>query len=234
MTTTENKNQPTMANVMSKRRMHFRRLFLGIIVAWTTILAVIVIVDWRSTQDAALDLALSEARAHLNRDQAFRLWAATYGGFYVPVSEHTPPNPYLAHIPERDIETPSGTKLTLMNPAYALRQMNENFAGLFSNPGHITSLNPLRPQNEPDDWERGALLALSEGAEEVQEQIEIDGESYLRLMRPIVTEAGCLKCHAQQGFEVGDISGGTSIAVPIASYKAEADQTNRKHILTFA
>ncbi|MCK5634942.1 MAG: DUF3365 domain-containing protein [Anaerolineales bacterium] len=201
---------------------------------WTVILAVAVVADWKNTQDATLDLALSEARAHLNRDQAFRLWAATYGGFYVPVSENTPPNPYLAHIPERDIETPSGTKLTLMNPAYALRQMNENFAGLFSDLGHITSLNPLRPQNEPDDWEREALLVLDDGAAEVQEQIEIDGEPYLRLMRPIVTEAGCLKCHAQQGYEVGDVSGGTSIAVPIASYKAEADQAIRKHMLTFA
>ncbi len=234
MTTTEDKRQPTMANVISLRRTHLRRYFWGIIVVWTVILAVAFVADWRSTQDATLDLALSEARAHLNRDQAFRLWAATYGGFYVPVSEHTPPNPYLAHIPERDIETPSGTKLTLMNPAYALRQMNENFAGLFNDSGHITSLNPLRPQNEPDDWEREALLALSEGVAEVQEQIEIDGEPYLRLMRPIVTEAGCLKCHAQQGYEVGDISGGTSIAVPMASYKAEADLAILKHMLTFA
>ena len=234
MNPTEDKRQPRVEKVLSLRRTHLRRYFWGVIVVWTVILAVAVVADWKNTQDATLDLALSEARAHLNRDQAFRLWAATYGGFYVPVSENTPPNPYLAHIPERDIETPSGTKLTLMNPAYALRQMNENFAGLFSDLGHITSLNPLRPQNEPDDWEREALLVLDDGAAEVQEQIEIDGEPYLRLMRPIVTEAGCLKCHAQQGYEVGDVSGGTSIAVPIASYKAEADQAIRKHMLTFA
>ncbi len=234
MTITQEESQPTIPDVIRIRRMNLRRLFWGIIVVWTAILTVAVVGDWNNTQDATMDLALSEARSHLNRDQAFRLWAATLGGFYVQVGDYTPPNPYLAHIPERDIETPSGTKLTLMNPAYALRHMNENFAGLFSDPGHITSLNPLRPQNKPDDWEREALLALEDGAEEVQEQIEIDGEPYLRLMRPIVTDTGCLKCHAQQGFEVGDISGGTSIAVSLDPYKADADQEIRKNILIYS
>ena len=234
MTITQEESQPTIPDVIRIRRMNLRRLFWGIIVVWTAILTVAVVVDWNNTQDATMDLALSEARSHLNRDQVFRLWAATLGGFYVQVSDYTPPNPYLAHIPERDIETPSGTKLTLMNPAYALRHMNENFAGLFSDPGHITSLNPLRPQNKPDDWEREALLALEDGAEEVQEQIEIGGEPYLRLMRPIVTEEGCLKCHAQQGFEVGDISGGSSIAVSLDPYKADADQEIRKNILIYS
>jgi hypothetical protein len=32
-----------------------------------------------------------------------------------------------------------------MNPAYALRQINEEFADLYGVAAHITSLNPLRP-----------------------------------------------------------------------------------------
>ncbi|MDD3619714.1 MAG: ATP-binding protein, partial [Desulfobulbaceae bacterium] len=32
---------------------------------------------------------------------------------------------------------------------------------------------------------------------------------------PMVTESGCLKCHAQQGYELGDIRGGISVAVPM-------------------
>jgi PAS domain S-box-containing protein len=34
-------------------------------------------------------------------------------------------------------------------------------------------------------------------------------------MRPMVTETGCLKCHIQQGYEMGDIRGGISVAVPL-------------------
>ena len=39
---------------------------------------------------------------------------------------------------------------------------------------------------------------------------------YLRLMRPLMTEKGCLKCHAVQGYKLGDIRGGISISVPIS------------------
>jgi len=39
---------------------------------------------------------------------------------------------------------------------------------------------------------------------------------YLRFMRPMITEKGCLKCHAVQGYDEGDIRGGISVAIPLA------------------
>ncbi len=79
------------------------------------------------------------------------------------VTEHTPPNPYLSHIPERDIETPSGVKLTLLNPAYMLRQIMDDSPNEFGVKGRITSLHPLNPDNAPDDWESEALRAFVSG-----------------------------------------------------------------------
>jgi PAS domain S-box-containing protein len=35
-------------------------------------------------------------------------------------------------------------------------------------------------------------------------------------MRPFITEASCLNCHASQGYKVGDIRGGISVMVPLA------------------
>ena len=85
------------------------------------------------------ELAYDKARTHFEKDLAIRIWAAKHGGIYVPVNKRTPPNPYLSHVPERDIVTPSGKHLTLMNPAYILRQLNEEYPkGKVS--GHITSL----------------------------------------------------------------------------------------------
>ena len=54
-------------------------------------------------------------------------------------------NPCISHVSEGDIETLSGQRLTLMNPAYALRQINQEFADLYGAAGHIFSLNPPRP-----------------------------------------------------------------------------------------
>jgi diguanylate cyclase (GGDEF)-like protein len=130
------------------------------------------------------------------------------------VSKDTPPNPYLANIPERDIKTPAGKTLTLINPAYMMRQIyeieqQEGYTFL----GHITSLNPLRPQNAPDPWERKALEAFERGKSEISALETIAGKEYFRLMRPLRVEESCLKCHAAQGYKEGDLRGGISVSI---------------------
>jgi hypothetical protein len=43
-------------------------------------------------------------------------------------------------------------------------------------------------------------------------------ESFFRLMRPMVVEQGCLKCHSNQGYKVGDIRGGVSVKLSLGPY----------------
>jgi len=137
----------------------------------------------------------------------------------VPISEKTIPNPYLDE-PNRDITGPSGTRLTLMNHAYMTRQVHELAKEAYNVHGHITSLKPIRPENAPDPWEARALGAFEAGKEEVSSVEEIEGESYMRLMRPLMTEKDCLRCHADQGYELGDVRGGLSVAIPMAPLSA--------------
>ena len=102
------------------------RVWFWILAAgWTLVVVVLAITDVFHHDDMQRAMAMKEAVANFNKDQAIRQWAAGHGGVYVPPSETTPPNPFLASIPERDIQTPSGKKLTLMNPAYMLRQTME-------------------------------------------------------------------------------------------------------------
>ncbi len=82
--------------------------------------------------------------------------------------------------------------------------------------GHITSLRPLRPENLPDAWERTALLGFEAGKKESSGLDYISGAEYFRLMRPFLVEASCLKCHASQGYRVGEIRGGIRSSVPMA------------------
>ena len=88
--------------------------------------------------------------------------------------------------------------------AYCCRQVHELGFAANRTQGHITSLNPLRPENAPDSWEKQALQAFEQGLEEIVSLAVIDGNEYLRFMRPMITEKGCLKCHAHQGYQVGD------------------------------
>ena len=70
-------------------------------------------------------IATAEARIAFQKDTLYRKWAAKHGGVYAPATAETIPNPNLAHLPERDLTTPSGKILTLINPAYMTRQVFE-------------------------------------------------------------------------------------------------------------
>nr|WP_319543984.1 ATP-binding protein [uncultured Pseudodesulfovibrio sp.] len=166
-------------------------------------------------KQTSTNLAYIKGREAFNKDQAFRLWATVHGGIYVPATDKTPPNPYLSHIPERDISTESGKRLTLMNPAYMVRQLNEYYSELFGIFGHITSLTPLRLENQADQWEQQALYSFENGAKEYSEIFKENGKDFIRIMKPMITTKGCLKCHARQGYKVGDIRGGVSVKVPL-------------------
>ncbi|MES9818074.1 MAG: EAL domain-containing protein [Candidatus Thiodiazotropha sp.] len=219
-----NQSIPLVQSDEARLRIQLWVAFFG----WT--LLVLFLLLWAmSNEDAEmLELARQEAIDNFNKDQAFRVWATTHGGIYVPVTERTQPNPHLSHIPERDLVTPSGRQLTLMNPAYMLRQMMEDYAELYGVKGRITSIKPLNPNNAPDDWERTALESFERGEMEQFELTDISGEPYLRLIRPMVTTEGCLKCHRHQGYQVGDIRGGVGISVPMKNYFSSAAEQKRE------
>jgi chemotaxis family two-component system sensor kinase Cph1 len=187
-------------------------------IVWSLIVCGLFLKDRAETKHAVLEMARREAMSNFKRDQVLLLWAASQGGVYVPAREKTPPNPFLEDVPERDIITPSGRHLTLMNPAYMLRQMIAQYSDLYGVRGHLTSLKFLRSETAPDDWEKEALLAFERGEKEVTQIAEIEGKPYFRFMRPLIVEASCLKCHCTQGYKVGDIRGGVSVSVPFAPF----------------
>ena len=173
-----------------------------------------------------LNLALAEAKANWNKDEAFRQWATRHGGLYVKPDARTPPNPALAHLPNRDVVTTEGQKLTLMNPAYMMRQMTQEFEELFGIKGKITGKVQLNPINKPDDWQLKVLNIFEEGGvDEIYEEQMIHGEPYIRYMKPMYIQKGCLKCHGILGFKVGDLRGGVSVSIPLNPYFEAAKET---------
>jgi signal transduction histidine kinase len=184
--------------------------------------------SWNHIRDreGTLELARNEAVANINKDHSFRRWATSHGGVYVAPTAETPPNPYL-DVPRRDVVTTDGQKLTLMNPAYMVREMQQRFRGDFGVKGHITSLVLTNPNNAPDAWEAEALRRFERGeAEEVAAVSDMDGKPHMRVIRAMRMEAGCVKCHGHLGYKVGDVRGGISASVDLTPYLArERDDT---------
>ena len=206
------------------------RYCLLLVVVWIIVVATSFMSHYLKHKRCAEKTGYDIALANIDKDQAIRYWSAVHGGVYVPIDELTPPNPYLSHLSDRDI-TVNNKKLTLMNPAYMIRQFNEMFGEAYGVHGHITSLKPLRPENGPDAWERQALESFEQGTKEVRDSTIIDGKPYLRLIRPILTSKDCLKCHEHQGYKVGDVRGGVGVRVPMAGLYAIAEGANRTTML---
>lgn len=158
-------------------------------------------------------LAFQVARTHFQQIVLFRAWNAMHGGVYVPVTADTQPNPWL-ETEIRDIKVSSKLTLTKVNPAFMTRQVSEIAVKKKDVKFHITSLNPLRPENRPTAREEAALREFENGKKETGLMLSGSRGGPFFYMAPLVTEESCLACHAKQGYRVGDIRGGISIMMP--------------------
>ncbi len=171
-------------NKKKSRLMDINRYLLTLVAFWTA--GVMASLGWNiyQLQQSIVRVARTSAEISYDKDVIYRRWVAKQGGVYVAVSEMTPPNPYLK-VSHRDIKSPDGLSLTLINPAYMTRQVNDLTMEMHNFQGHITSLNPIRPQNYPDSWERVALKSFERGIKETG-SIEIkSGKEYFRTCAPL-------------------------------------------------
>lgn len=185
---------------------------------WSLLIGLSLYLNLSNLRSEIIALATTEAKANWNKDQAFRGWATRHGGLYVKPDSRTPPNPYLAHVAKRDLVTSDGTALTLMNPAYMMRQMTQEYEATYGIKGSITGKILLNPINAPDEWEKKVLDEFERGVKEFVEVTSIDGDPYVRYMKPMIMVKGCVKCHGHLGFKVGDIRGGVSVSIPLKPY----------------
>lgn len=211
-----------------------QRFLLGLLAVWSLLLAISILWNLHENYKETLEKARVEARTILQHNLAYRRWNSMHGGVYAKVTNENRPNPYIV-VGNRDIVTNNGTKYTLINPfqmtkqAYdLLKKQSPHLAAI----NRTVSENPLNPENLPDAWERKALQAFEEGRDEVNELTYIFGLPYMRLLAPYITEERCLKCHEHQGYNIGDIRGGMSIAVPMQPYYMASFQTRKIIVLT--
>ena len=69
-----------------------------------------------------LNVAMYEARSRVGLEIAFSEWMLGQEGVYVPMTRNIPPEAFL-HVPEKDIKTPSGRRLTMISHASAMKQL---------------------------------------------------------------------------------------------------------------
>lgn len=202
-------------------------------VLWTCLLSSLFFLNLREIQKGPIQHAEIQAESLIKSVISFRSWATYYGGVYVHPTDKYPPNPYLK-TPDRDITTINGEKLTLINPAYMVRQVFQDFFGQDTNNGRMTSLKPLNPNNTPDPWERESLLAFERGSkQEATVEHTTNGSKIYRYMQPLYVEEKCLKCHSGENYKVGDVRGGISTFIDLTGGEAIAAGSIRSLVWTY-
>lgn len=196
-----------------------RYFFKKVYVFWTVLifgsLALEIYIEYGHVEKTVLN----EAQSNIKKDFMFRNWIASHGGVYVPITDQTPSNKYLLNIPEKDIETPSGKKLTLMNPAYALSHMMKYYSQAYEIKGRTVSLDFVNPKNEPDAWEKEQLKVLEKTKKPFYEITDLNNIEYLRYISPMMVAHECVQCHTN--YKIGDVRGGISISIPTQKYYEE-------------
>ena len=162
-----------------------RRYVAPLMAFWTVAIAIVMTWELLDERDQVYTEARSEAWGIWQKEDAIYRWAALRGKIYVPVTKTMLPDPQLAAVPNRDITTPSGTKLTLVSPATVMRQAFAAGTKPEVRQGRVTSLRPVSPKNKPDAWEAEALRAFEKGKTERASEETIDGRQYLRLHAPV-------------------------------------------------
>lgn len=210
--------------------------FLFLLIAFGVTGIILISLFWSKDRiyNNSLQVARIQALASFEEDIIYRRWNSSLGGLFTWSTEKLQPNPYL-DVEDRDLKLEDGRILTLVNPAYMTRMVHEIHNSKSGIKGHITSLNPIRPLNVADKWETVALEKFEQGASEFSSLEEMAGEQHFRFMKPLMVEESCLKCHAKQGYKLGQIRGGISVSLPMEGInkimKAEQNSSVFIHLL---
>ncbi|MBN2278975.1 MAG: DUF3365 domain-containing protein [Candidatus Marinimicrobia bacterium] len=208
-------------------------VFSIIYILWSVLILFLLVQNIYSIKSATLEIARTFGRESFRKDLLYRRWNSMLGSVYGEICETNSPNPYLI-TDEKNIITPHGLKLTKINPAYMTRQVHE--LGLLDSNivGHITSLNPIRPQNKADDWEVSALKKFESGQSEVAEITKTESHNVFRYMAPLYVEKSCLNCHGRQGYQTGQVRGGISISYSIALFDSYRKAATLRTFFSFS
>lgn len=204
-----------------KRRLAAKFLLtVGTVVAMTVVLLFAAIS--RLSERAAIGQVDEQSRALLEQMVITRSWISDRGGVYVRKGPGVEENPYL---PGTTIEDARGREYVFHNPAYVTRLLSEYAERQDLYRLHLTSLKPVNPVNAATPFEERALrefdrkgfAASRDGSAGV---VVEGGRRYYQRVRPLQVEASCLRCHAKQGYKEGEVRGGLSVTIPMATADA--------------
>ena len=194
----------------------FKRTAQVIALVWTAALAGLFMWSAFDAERSSKTMAKQAALNAFGPEAIHRLWDSPHSEMHTAASPSHAAKESSTH---GAVQAPSGDTLAPMGLPHLTRQ-------LLGASGRIVSLYPMNPENAPNEWEIEAMESFERGAREAVSLADNNGETELRLIRPLFAETGCLVCHTEEGVEEGRLLGALTVSVPMAPYR----QHEREHL----
>ena len=112
--------------------------------------------------ELVMEQARQQARILYKQILLTRQWVSDHQGLFLVKTTGVAENPFLH---DSTIRADDGTVFVKRNPAMVTRELSEYAAESGFCWFRITSLNPVNPENEPDDFEKNAYNRGLEGTD---------------------------------------------------------------------
>lgn len=209
---------------MIREQIVAKRAFRGYILVSVILIVFSLFFEIKHDSNQVIETSTIIAKASISKDLHYKEWVTSQGGVYVPAEGKTSNSNNILHIVNRDGLLVDSMGYMLLNPSIMIHRVLEKRNKVTFTTGHISSLNPFDPENKADEWETKALKSFENGEEEALEVAQINGEEYLRYMKPLKVEQPSYKHYEKTGYKLGDIVGGISVAVPLRNFKTIAKE----------
>ena len=205
---------------MSDRRIiHFLKHSIGyaglLMLMWSA--AILTSLFWNFDQQdrETIESARIAAEMTARHEKHVRDWNTEVGGIYV-LSEDEEFSPE----DENLVQTESGLLLRRLSGGEMSRRIHETDHVLDEFSVRNVALDPLLPENTPDEWEREAILSLRSGSQDCYSVVHAESGSHLRYFLPAMTTDACLSCHQGSSYQVGQYAGGLSVSLDLDPFLA--------------
>ena len=180
---------------------------LGIIFTWTAV----------QQEKQSMDQVKNEARVLSKQIILTRQWISDCGGIFVNLKSRGGRDT-VCFVEDR-LKTSRGI-YQRFTPSMVTRKLSQYSQREDLYQFRLASLNPLNPDNQPDEFEKKALeLFKKNGTTEMFRYARQDGMPYFQYTVPLYLEKRCIKCHhGQEDFPNG-VRGGLSVFLPVGNMK---------------
>ncbi len=195
-----------------------RKFLLSIILIILPTLGVIFIGAGIQHEKQTMGQIVNQARVLVRQIILTRQWVSDCGGVMVARGSEGAKDTLSFY--DDGMETPRGS-YQKFTPSMVTKKLSQYSLSQDLYKFRLAGVNPMNPENRPDNFERTALQRFArEGLSETYRIETENGVRYFQYMVPLFVDKTCLDCHKSQGFAKGAIGGGLSVMLPIDNVTA--------------